>query len=227
MMTLHKLTAGTGYEYFTRNVAAMDSTEKGHMSLADYYSLKGEKPGHWVGSGLAGIDGLEAGDVVTADQMLSLFGLGDHPLATERLAALTRATDRDIRAAMQLGQRYGVYPGMTDFSIELTQRIGDWNLAHGRAASDSVPGEVRAELRTEVGREAFRKRFGRDPLDARELSGFIVRAQRPVRSGVSGYDATFSPVKSVSALWALADPETSAVIERCHDRGGHGVGQRP
>lgn len=57
MMTLHKLTAGTGYEYFTRNVAAMDSTEKGHMSLADYYSLKGEKPGHWVGSGLAGIDG--------------------------------------------------------------------------------------------------------------------------------------------------------------------------
>lgn len=27
-MTLHKLTAGTGYEYFTRNVAAMDSTER-------------------------------------------------------------------------------------------------------------------------------------------------------------------------------------------------------
>lgn len=218
VMTLHKLTAGTGYEYFTRNVAAMDSTEKGHLSLADYYSLKGEKPGHWVGSGLAGIDGLEAGDVVTADQMLSLFGLGDHPLATERLAALTRATDRDIRDAMQLGQRFGVYPGMTDFSIELTQRISDWNLAHGRAASDSVPAEVRAELRTEVGREAFRKRFGRDPLDSRELSGFIVRAQRPVRSGVSGYDATFSPVKSVSALWALADPETSAAIARCHDR---------
>ena len=73
-MSLHKLTAGSGYDYLTRQVAAMDSTEKGHTSLADYYSLKGEKPGHWVGSGLAGIDGLEAGDVVTADQMLSLFG---------------------------------------------------------------------------------------------------------------------------------------------------------
>ena len=219
VMTLHKLTAGTGYEYVTRNTAAMDSTEKGHTSLADYYSLKGEKPGHWVGSGLAGIDGLEAGDVVTADQMLSLFGLGDHPLAAERLAALELgATDRDIRDAMQLGQRFGVYPGMTDFSVELTKRIGDWNLAHGRVPSDPVPAEVRAELRTEVGREAFRKRFGREPLDARELSGFIVRASRPVRSGVSGYDATFSPVKSVSALWALADPEISAVVERCHDR---------
>ena len=74
---------------------------------------------HWIGSGLAGIDGLQAGDVVTADQMLSLFGLGDHPLATQRLAALTLgATDRDIRNAMQLGQRYGVYPGMTDFTGE-------------------------------------------------------------------------------------------------------------
>lgn len=119
---------------------------------------------------------------------------------------------------MQLGQRYGVYPGMTDFSVQLTKRIGDWNRAHGRAPSDPVPAEVRATLRTEVGRESFRKRFGREPLDARELSGFIVRASRPVRSGVSGYDATFSPVKSVSALWALADPEISAVVERCHDR---------
>ena len=218
VMTLHKLTAGTGYDYLTRQVAAMDSTEKGHASLADYYDQKGESPGHWLGSGLAGIDGLEAGDIVTADQMLSLFGLGDHPLATERLAALTRATDRDIRDAMQLGQRYGIYSGMTDFSVELTQRISDWDTTHGRAASDPVPADVRAELRSDVGREAFRKRFGREPLDARELSGFIVRPQRPVRSGVSGYDATFSPVKSVSALWALADPRTSAVIQRCHDR---------
>ncbi|MFZ0530500.1 MAG: relaxase domain-containing protein, partial [Propionicimonas sp.] len=219
VMSLHKLTAGTGYDYLTRQTAAMDSTSKGHTSLADYYELKGESPGHWIGSGLAGIDGLQAGDVATADQMLSLFGLGDHPLATERLAALTvGATDRDIRDAMQLGQRYGVYPGMTNFSVELSKRIGDWNLAHGRAPSDPVPAQVRAQLRTDVGREAFRKRFGREPLDARELSGFIVRAQRPVRSGVSGYDATFSPVKSVSALWALADPEISAVVERCHDR---------
>jgi conjugative relaxase-like TrwC/TraI family protein len=27
---------------------------------------------------------------------------------------------------------------------------------------------------------------------------------------------TFSPVKSVSALWAVADPEVAAVIERAH-----------
>jgi len=219
MLSLHKLTAGTGYDYLTRQVAAMDSTEKGHTSLADYYDQKGESPGRWVGSGLAGIERVMLGDVVTADEMLSLFGLGDHPLATERLAALGRgATDRDIRDAMQLGQRYGVYPGMTEFSVELTKRVGDWNLAHGRDPGAPVPAEVRAEFRTEVGREHFRERFGREPMDARELSGFIVRASRPVRSGVAGYDATFSPVKSVSALWALADPEISTAVERCHDQ---------
>ena len=44
-MTLHKLSAGTGYEYLTRQVAALDSTEKGATPLADYYSAKGESPG--------------------------------------------------------------------------------------------------------------------------------------------------------------------------------------
>jgi hypothetical protein len=33
-MTLHKLSAGSGYEYLTRQVAALDSTEKGTTPLA-------------------------------------------------------------------------------------------------------------------------------------------------------------------------------------------------
>ena len=57
-MSLHKLTAGSGYDYLTRQVAAFDSTEKGHTGLASYYTDKGESPGTWVGSGMAGIDGL-------------------------------------------------------------------------------------------------------------------------------------------------------------------------
>lgn len=78
-MTLHKLSAGSGYEYLTRQVAVLDSTEKGTTPLADYYSTKGESPGHWLGSGLAGIDGIAAGDIVTAEQMKHLFGTGSHP----------------------------------------------------------------------------------------------------------------------------------------------------
>ena len=50
------------------------------MRLADYYEAKGEAPGRWVGSGLVGIDGIEYGDVVTAEQMKNLFGDGCHPV---------------------------------------------------------------------------------------------------------------------------------------------------
>ena len=55
MMSLHKLTAGDGYLYLIRQVAAADSTERGRSTLSDYYSAKGESPGRWVGSGLASL----------------------------------------------------------------------------------------------------------------------------------------------------------------------------
>ena len=46
-MGVHKLTAGSGYDYLTRQVAALDATEKGHVGLAAYYTERGESPGAW------------------------------------------------------------------------------------------------------------------------------------------------------------------------------------
>ena len=60
-MSIHKLPAGSGYDYLTRQVAALDATETGHVGLASYYMERGESPRLWVGSGLVGIDGLEPG----------------------------------------------------------------------------------------------------------------------------------------------------------------------
>ena len=94
-MSLHKLTAGSGYDYLTRQVAALDSTEKGHTGLASYYTERGETPGMWMGSGLDGIDGLTGGDPVTADQMRALFGCGLHPLAELRQQQLEGRTSPD------------------------------------------------------------------------------------------------------------------------------------
>jgi hypothetical protein len=54
-MSIHKLSAGSGYDYLTRQVAALDATHKGHVGLTSYYTERGETPGVWVGSGLAGI----------------------------------------------------------------------------------------------------------------------------------------------------------------------------
>lgn len=50
-MSLHKLTAGDGYTYLARQVAAGDSTERGRSSLVDYYAEKGETPRPAYGPG--------------------------------------------------------------------------------------------------------------------------------------------------------------------------------
>jgi hypothetical protein len=42
-MSIHKLTAGSGYNYLTRQVAALDATEKGHIGLAAYYTERGRR----------------------------------------------------------------------------------------------------------------------------------------------------------------------------------------
>src|SRR5659263_404580 len=97
VMSLHKITAGSGYDYLTRQVAVQDSTEKGHAGLASYYTQRGESPGVWMCSGMAGLEGLNVGDVMTAEQMQSLFGAGMHPLALKRIADLQGRglTERD------------------------------------------------------------------------------------------------------------------------------------
>ena len=46
-MSIHKLSAGSGYDYLTRQVAALDATEKGRVGLASYYTERGETPGSW------------------------------------------------------------------------------------------------------------------------------------------------------------------------------------
>jgi hypothetical protein len=42
-MSIHKLTAGSRYDYLTRQVAALDATSKGHIGLAFYYTERGER----------------------------------------------------------------------------------------------------------------------------------------------------------------------------------------
>ncbi len=218
-MSIHKLSAGSGYDYLTRQVAALDATEKGHVGLASYYTERGETPGAWVGSGVAGIDGLSVGDAVTAEQMRALFGAGMHPLATKRLQQLAAddLTDTNIKTATRLGAPFKVYADeVSPFRIEVAKRIATRQAAARQLADESVSAALRAQVRTEVAREFFRKEHGRDPIDAREIAATIAKQSRPRTQTVAGYDLTFSPVKSVSSLWAVADPHLAAQIEQAH-----------
>ncbi|MHB1489455.1 MAG: MobF family relaxase, partial [Cellulomonas sp.] len=218
-MSIHKLTAGSGYDYLTRQVAAQDATEKGHGSLASYYAAKGEAPGQWIGSGLAGLEGLSVGDEVTAEQMRNLFGAGLHPLADQlRAAAAEMGLDeRAQERSAHLGTPFRVYANdASPFRVRVAEEIAAFNTAHGRRSADPVPVEDRARIRTQVATELFRAEHGREPADARELAATIAKHSRPRTNAVAGYDLTFSPVKSVSTLWAIADRPTAVAVERAH-----------
>lgn len=200
-MTIHKLSAGSGYEYLTRQVAALDSTEKGATPLADYYSAKGESPGRWVGHGLSGVDSLEVGDVVTAEQMKHLFGTGSHPLTGEPLGAAYRVYDNSR---------------IDEFNAKVARQVRADGFST-RSTAGKPPYDVLARVRLEVARERFVTDHGREPKNARELSDALARFSRPRQTAVAGFDLTFSPVKSVSALWAVAPPEVAGAIEAAHD----------
>jgi conjugative relaxase-like TrwC/TraI family protein len=218
-MSLHKLTAGAGYDYLTRQVAALDATEKGHTGLASYYSERGETPGVWIGSGMGGIDGLTAGDPVTAEQMRALFGCGLHPLAELRQQQLEGPdlTTRDFQEVIQLGAPFKIFDGdISLFRLEVAKRIAAISTAAGMPAGAPLPAADRARVRTALARELFLSEHGREPMDARELAGQIAKDSRPRTQTVAGYDLTFSPVKSVSTLWAIAEPAVAAVIEQAH-----------
>jgi hypothetical protein len=155
-MSLHKLTAGAGYDYLTRQVAALDSTEKGHIGLASYYTERGETPGVWVGSGLDGLDGLSAGDPVTAEQMRALFGCGLHPLAEVRQQQLEGSdlTTHDFQDVARLGAPFKIVDSnVGPFCLEVARRFAAIRTATGLPAGAPLPAAGRARVRTEVARE--------------------------------------------------------------------------
>jgi hypothetical protein len=175
-MSIHKLSAGSGYDYLTRQVAAFDATAKGHVGLSSYYQERGESPGVWVGSGMVEIDGLQPGDAMTAEQMWALFGVGMHPLATQRLQQLSddELSDENIRAATRLGAPFKVRSAAPNrFQVEVARRFADLNRSTTMGAGD------RRDIRAEVAREFFQAEHERPPADARELAAAITKLSRP------------------------------------------------
>ena len=151
-VTLHKLTAGDGYTYLTRQVAAADSTERGYTSLGDYYAAKGESPGRWWGRGL---ESLGTGGAVTEQQMLNLFGQGIHPDA-ERIQARSRTPGAvSVPQAVRRGPAGpGVpgYEGTAEWRERLARAVRGLEpgpRASGRLAR--IPAEDRTRIRTERG----------------------------------------------------------------------------
>ena len=216
-ISLKKVTAGSGYDYLIRQVAAQDSTVR--TGLAAYYEEKGEAPGVWIGSGLDGLDGIAAGDPVTEAEMKALFGNGHHPLADQiRKAALEAGlSERDAEKACRLGRPFAVRAnGSPEFRQELRRRYAAVNLAAGLPANAKLDPDQLAQIRGEVASEFFAREFGRPPENPLELHRAVAIWSRPVAATIAGVDLTVSPTKSFSTLWALAPLATSQQLEELH-----------
>src|SRR5215207_872194 len=54
-MSMHRLSAGSGYQYLLRHTAAGDVQRLAGTPLTAYYTASGYPPGRWLGSGLTGL----------------------------------------------------------------------------------------------------------------------------------------------------------------------------
>ena len=242
-LSIHKVSAGNGYTYLTKQVAANDE-HRGRQSLADYYSERGEQPGVWWGSGLESLPTFggmhldtRAGSQVSEDQMRALFGEGLHPDSDVIQRAMIARGDTGAQAmkAVKLGRKYATYsneiipqPGLpgtgkdqqmprsarSDFLNKVGAAYDRWRIEND---CGEVPDEVQSRIRTQVATDSFQEQHGRLPTE-RELGGFIAEQMRLPKQSCAGYDLTFTPVKSVSLMWALSDLDTSRHIQSIHDR---------
>lgn len=141
MMTLHKLSAGDGYTYYTHQVATGDALREQGRELGDYYTVAGMPPGQWIGGGvhlLESYGDVRTGDTVTEQQMADLFGAGAQPMTgTETAMALSDAEHAGRSAASEV---------IEAARIEHAQRA--WEIYQARAEG-KTQAQIAEQLSTE------------------------------------------------------------------------------
>lgn len=86
-VSVRVMSAGDGYKYLLRTVAAGDGDWSLSTPLTRYYAEQGSPPGRWIGQGLAGIGAgqLSTGDQVSEAQLQLLVGMGRDPITGDPL----------------------------------------------------------------------------------------------------------------------------------------------
>ncbi|WP_188699716.1 MobF family relaxase [Microbacterium nanhaiense] len=82
-VSMRVMSAGDGYKYLLRTVAAGDGKRSLSTPLTRYYSAEGTPPGVWLGAGVSSLGSGEiaAGDEVSESQLQLLIGMGVDPVS--------------------------------------------------------------------------------------------------------------------------------------------------
>lgn len=86
-VSMRVMSAGEGFRYLLRTVAAGDGDRSLSMPLTRYYAEQGAPPGFWLGAGVPtlGAGELRAGDTVSEAQLELLLGMGRDPTTGDSL----------------------------------------------------------------------------------------------------------------------------------------------
>jgi len=86
-VSMRVMSAGDGYRYLLRSVAAGDGNRAHSTPLTRYYSESGTPPGYWIGAGLPelGAGRMAKGAEVTEKQLALLIGQGRDPVSGDPL----------------------------------------------------------------------------------------------------------------------------------------------
>lgn len=215
VMTVHKLSAGDGYVYLTKHVAAGDATESRKADAVDYYVAKGTPPGVWCGK-LAEKAGVEVGTEVTEEAMRSVFGAARTPNApaTRPGKDATLEERLDWSASTALGRAFSWFEKSQEYVNDVEERCTAYKAQYGKYPDTDVKKAIqlstaRTHLRRTKGAKA-------DLLNDDQVLAFITEQYGKVRQPVAGYDLVFTPMKSVSLLWGLGDDRVKGAVEQAH-----------
>ncbi|WP_166664367.1 MobF family relaxase [Actinophytocola oryzae] len=206
------LHAGDGYQYLTRQVASGDVQRSAHDPLVAYYTVEGNPPGQWVGSGIADLD---VSGIVSEEQMLALFGEGLRPDANAFIAERVAAgmSFEKARGQARLGRRFAQYDNEIPLVRDAAAAYAAFEREHHRRPSVVE----RRRLKEDIAQAHLSGHGSCLAITAEAIKKYIADELGRARHAVAGFDLVFSPVKSVSLLWALGGHEIRAAVEEIHE----------
>ncbi|EWT06650.1 conjugal transfer protein [Intrasporangium chromatireducens Q5-1] len=211
-VSMRVMSAGDGYKYLLRTVAAADGDRSLSTPLTRYYAEVGNPPGRWLGGGLPalGTGQLHEGDEVSEPQLQLLVGMGRDPVTgdslgraypeyrsvSERVAERVKA----LEPALSLGERVHA---VTAIEAEEARR-GTRRAVAGFDYTFSIPKSASVLWAvSDAGTQALVAQAHHAAVA--EMVAFIEREVAATRVGASGPDGAVAQVDVTGVIATAFD----------------------
>jgi conjugative relaxase-like TrwC/TraI family protein len=209
-VSMRVMSAGDGYKYLLRTIAAADGDRSLSTPLTRYYTEEGTPPGTWMGSALHSLgDGeLTVGDEVSEAQLQLLIGMGRDPITGDPLgrafpkyAPVSERIDKRVAgldAGLGMGERA---EQIAQIEAEETER-GNRRAVAGFDYTFSVPKSVSVLWGVaDAGTQALIAQAHHEAVA--EVLDFMEREVAATRTGFTAADGAVAQV-DVTGLIATA-----------------------